>query len=161
MPGGRSGSPTPPGTARLRFEPLDTPELAEHWRRHGFGDWRLFLDETFAGLAEIHFAWPGVTGISTDEVEVGWEIVEELQGRGLATEAMRAAIADAWDRTGADHVVAYIRPENTASLRVAEKLGFRFRNDGTTKSGEPMLVFELRREPVRLTHVGETSDENQ
>src|SRR6478752_6094695 len=101
MPGGRSGSPTQPGTRRLRFEPLDTPELAEHWRRHGFGDWQLFHGDTFAGLAEIHYAWPGVTGISTDEVEAGWEIVEALRGRGLATEAMRAAIADAWERTGA------------------------------------------------------------
>ena len=57
---------------------------------------------------------------------------------------MRAAIADAWERTGADHLVAYIRPENAASLRVADKLGFRFRNDGLTRDGEPMLVFELR-----------------
>jgi len=148
MPGGRSGSPTPPGTPRLRFEPLDTPELAEHWRRHGFGDWRLTHGDEFAGLAEIHYAWPGVTGISTDEVEAGWEIVEALRGRGLATEAMRAAIADAWERTGADHLVAYIRPENAASLRVAEKLGFRFRENGLTRSGDPMLVFELRRDPT-------------
>ena len=158
-PGGPSGSPTAPGTERLRFEPLDTPELADHWRRHGFGDWRLLHEGRFAGLAEIHYAWPGVTGLSTDEVEAGWEIVEELRGRGLATEAMRAAIADAWEGTGAGHLVAYIRPENAASLRVAEKLGFRFRNAGLTKSGDPMLVFELRRKPDRLTHVGETSDE--
>jgi len=81
-------------------------------------------------------------------VEVGWEIVEELRGRGLATEAMRAAIADAWDRSGADHLVAYIRPENEPSLRIAEKLGFRFREDGLTRSREPMLVFELRRDPA-------------
>jgi RimJ/RimL family protein N-acetyltransferase len=87
-----------------------------------------------------------VTGISTDEVEAGWEIVEALRGRGLATEAMRAAIADAWERTGADHLVAYIRPENAASLRVAEKLGFRFREHGLTRSGDAMLVFELRRD---------------
>ena len=147
MPGGRCGSPTPPGTERLRFEPLDTPELAEHWRRHGFGDWRLFHGDTFAGLAEIHYAWTGVTGISPDEVEAGWEIVDELRGHGLATEAMRAAIADAWERTGADHLVAYIRPENGASLRVAEKLGFHFRSRGLTRSGDDMLVFELPRDP--------------
>jgi len=102
-----------------------------------------------------------VTGLSTDEVEAGWEIVEELRGQGLATEAMRAAIADAWVRTNADHLVAYIRPENAASLRVADKLGFRFRNDGLTESGDPMLVFELRREPKRLTDLGGTSDERQ
>ena len=87
-----------------------------------------------------------MTGISPDEVEAGWEIVDELRGHGLATEAMRAAIADAWERTGADHLVAYIRPGNAASHRVAEKLGFRFRENGLTKSGDPMLVYELRRD---------------
>ncbi|HEY2777626.1 MAG TPA: GNAT family protein [Gaiellaceae bacterium] len=148
MRGGRSGSPTPPGTERLTFEPLDSPELAAHWRQHGFGDWKLLYEGRFAGLAEIHYAWPGVTGLETDEVEVGWEIVEELRGRGLATEAMRAAIADAWQRTGVDHLVAYIQPENTASLRVADKLGFCFRNNGLTRSGDPMLVFEVRPDPA-------------
>jgi RimJ/RimL family protein N-acetyltransferase len=93
----------------------------------------------------VHYCYPGVTGISTDEIEVGWEIVEELRGRGLATEAMRAAIADAWGRTGADHLVAYIRPENGASHRVAEKLGFVLRAQGLTRDGSPMTVYELRR----------------
>ena len=58
---------------------------------------------------------------------------------------MQAAIADAWERTGADHLVAYIRPENAASHRVAEKLGFRPRNEGLTRDGSPMTVYELRR----------------
>jgi RimJ/RimL family protein N-acetyltransferase len=40
-----------------------------------------------------------VAGISTNELEAGWEIVEELGGGGLATEAMSAAIADASERT--------------------------------------------------------------
>ena len=89
-----------------------------------------------------------MTGISTDEVEAGWEIVPELRGRGLATEAMRAAIADAWERTGADHLVAYIRPENAASLRVAQKLGFRFRSEGRAHDGATVTVVELRRDPA-------------
>jgi RimJ/RimL family protein N-acetyltransferase len=58
---------------------------------------------------------------------------------------MRAAIADAWLRAGADHLVAYIRPENAASHRVAAKLGFTPRSEGLTRSGDPMTVYELRR----------------
>jgi len=34
----------------------------------------------------------GIGGIEPDEVEAGWVIAEEERGRGLATEAMRAAI---------------------------------------------------------------------
>lgn len=142
-------------TPRLRLVPLgpahagsyDEGEcaLAEaHWREHGFGSWAVLFDGRFAGAAELHFAHPGVTGIATDEIEAGWEIVEELRGRGLATEAMRTAIDDLWPRSGATHLVAYIRPENTASHRVAAKLGFAVRSAGLTRSGDPMSVYELR-----------------
>jgi RimJ/RimL family protein N-acetyltransferase len=129
-------------TRRLTLTPH--AEARWHWAEHGFGDWAVSFDGRLAGLAEIHFSYPGVTGISTDEVEAGWEIVPELQNRGLATEALRAAIDDAWTRARVDHVVAYIRPENTASHRVAQKLGFTPRGQGLTRSGDPMTVYELR-----------------
>jgi len=142
-------------TERLRLVPLDTSyrgafdaqecdAAARHWGEHGFGHWAVLADGTFAGVAEVHFAYPGVEGIETDEVEIGWTILPDHQGRGLATEAAGAAIADAWARAGVDHVVAYIRPDNPASLRVAEKLGFTRRSSGLTRSGDPMTVFELR-----------------
>ncbi len=142
-------------TPRLTLVPLG-PEHADahdarecelaaaHWAEHAFGSWAILLGERFAGAAELHFAHPGVTGISTDEVEAGWEIDEELRGRGLATEAMRAAIADVWPRARPTHLVAYIRPENTVSQRVAAKLGFTARSAGLTRSGDPMTVYELR-----------------
>lgn len=142
-------------TARLTLVPLGLEhaahhddaecELAEaHWTEHAFGSWAVLLEGRFAGAAELHFAHPGVTGISTDEVEAGWEIDEQHRGRGLATEAMRAAIADVWTRAQPTHLVAYIRPENAASHRVAAKLGFTVRGPGLTRSGDPMAVYELR-----------------
>lgn len=129
-------------TDRLTLTPLESQ--SDHWARHGFGDWAIEHHGRFAGVAEIHYAWPGPTGISTDEVEAGWEIEEELRGHGIATEAMRAAIDDAWARTGADHIVAYIRSGNAVSHRVAQKLGFTVRGPGLTTDGSPMTVYELR-----------------
>lgn len=142
-------------TERLVLVPLDDSfaaehdpvecELArEHWSRHGFGHWAVLEEGRFVGVAEVHLAHPGVEGISAGEVEVGWSIASGAQGRGLATEAMRAAIVDAWARTGADHLVAYIRPENAASRRVAAKLGLRVRGPGRARSGDPVDVYELR-----------------
>ena len=55
-----------------------------------------------------------------DEVEMGWTFRRDTWGRGLATEACRAALAIA----PAPRVIAVIRPANAASIRVAEKLGF-------------------------------------
>ena len=126
------------------YDPRECELSAAHWAEHGFGSWAILLDARFAGAAELHFAHPGVTGISTDELEAGWDVDEALRGRGLATEAMRAAVDDVWSRAGATHLVAYIRPENAASHRVAEKLGFVVRGAGVTRSGDPMSVYELR-----------------
>jgi len=122
----------------------ETAESEAHWSAHAFGPWAVLEGERFVGFAEVHYAGKGIGGIEPDEVEAGWVIAEEERGRGLATEAMRAAIPDAWSRAGVDHVVAYIRPENVISLRVAEKLGFSLRGPGRARSGDPVGVYELR-----------------
>jgi RimJ/RimL family protein N-acetyltransferase len=149
-------------TARLRLVPL-TPAHAEpyavwmpeddarretaaaqaHWRVHGFGPWAVLEEERFVGFAEVHYAGRGIDGIEPDEVEVGWVVAADRQNLGFATEAMAAAIADAWTRARTDHLVAYIRPWNAASIRVAEKLGFRVRGAGHARSGDPATVFVL------------------
>jgi len=60
---------------------------------------------------------------------------------------MHAAISDLWDRTDANCVTAYIEEgDNAASRRLAAKLGFVVRGQGRGRSGEPMTVYELRRD---------------
>jgi RimJ/RimL family protein N-acetyltransferase len=60
---------------------------------------------------------------------------------------MHAAIGDLWSRTEAAWITAYIEEgENEASRRVTAKLGFAVRGQGRGRSGEPMTVYELRRD---------------
>jgi [ribosomal protein S5]-alanine N-acetyltransferase len=54
---------------------------------------------------------------------MGYAIVPEYRGRGLATEAA-AAVLDWAERHGVD-VYSSIRPPNPASVRVLEKIGMR------------------------------------
>jgi RimJ/RimL family protein N-acetyltransferase len=122
---------------------METLESEAHWTQHGFGPWAVLEEERFVGFAEVHYAGEGIGGIDPREVEVGWVVVEDRRGHGLATEAMRAAISDAWARAETDHVVAYIRPANAISQRVAEKLGFRLRGPGRARSGDPVGVYVL------------------
>jgi RimJ/RimL family protein N-acetyltransferase len=134
--------------AYAQFMPEDdarreTADSEAHWAQHTFGPWAVIEDGRFVGFAEVHYAGEGVGGIDPREVEVGWVIAEDRRGRGLATEAMRAAIADAWARAQTDHIVAYIRPENEISQRVAEKLGFRLRGPGRARSGDRVGVYVL------------------
>lgn len=58
-------------------------------------------------------------------VEVGWVIRPDLAGRGYATEAVRALLDAAFGLLGVRRVVARIDAENTASARLAERVGMR------------------------------------
>ncbi len=61
---------------------------------------------------------------SVPEPELAYELLPAARGRGLATEAARAVL-DAAFGTGRARIWATVRPANTASLRVLDKLGFR------------------------------------
>jgi RimJ/RimL family protein N-acetyltransferase len=75
----------------------------------------------------------GYLGLSAPEflpeimptIEVGWRIDPAWWNRGLATEGGRAAIEHGFRVLGLDEIVSVIEPDNTASSRVAEKLGMR------------------------------------
>jgi RimJ/RimL family protein N-acetyltransferase len=57
------------------------------------------------------------------EVELGWAIGREHWGRGYATEAARAVRQWVYDEREVERLISLIDPENTRSIRVAEKLG--------------------------------------
>jgi RimJ/RimL family protein N-acetyltransferase len=92
---------------------------------------------------------PGEPGV----IKLGYTIAPEFQGRGYATEAVRALIAYAFDTLGAEVVRIYADGDNVASHRVAEKAGlhlverFRGEEDGQAWFG---VRYELQRdEPGR------------
>jgi len=70
------------------------------------------------------------------EVEVGYGLVEEARGRGLATEALRALLAET-DRAGV-RVRAGVEPTNARSLRMLASCGF---TDLRGTDDEGRLVF--------------------
>lgn len=65
------------------------------------------------------FGEPDADGV----VEIGYGLVASVRGAGLATEALGAASALAFDH-GANAIVADTTPDNRASQRVLEKAGF-------------------------------------
>ncbi|MBL7781945.1 MAG: GNAT family N-acetyltransferase [Saprospiraceae bacterium] len=60
------------------------------------------------------------------EVEIGYEIADNYQNRGLATETARALTEFAFAQSGVDKVIAQTLAEENASVRVLKKLGFEF-----------------------------------
>jgi len=57
--------------------------------------------------------------------EIGWAFGRSHHGKGFAAEAARALVAYAFGSLKAHRVIATCQPENTASWRVAEKIGLR------------------------------------
>ena len=60
-----------------------------------------------------------------DRLEWGWRLVPDARGRGYATEAASALLAVA-DRHDDGEMLCLLSPDNHASRRVADKVGFRW-----------------------------------
>ena len=96
----------------------------------------------WAGLAVPHFL-PEIL----PAVEVGWRLAERCRGRGLATEAGAAAVRWGFTEGGLDRIVSIYEPENSASGRVMERLGFTLERTTTGAiHGETVRVMQLTRQ---------------
>jgi RimJ/RimL family protein N-acetyltransferase len=131
--GGRPFSEEESWTRLLRY--------VGHWALLGFGYWVVEEKSTGGFVGEIGFAdykrdmEPSLKGMP----EIGWVFAAQSHGKGYATEAVRAAVAWGDARFGAGQTACIIDPENHASIRVAEKCGYRKLQLATYK-GQPTLV---------------------
>jgi RimJ/RimL family protein N-acetyltransferase len=113
-----------------------------HWHLLGFGYW--IIHERASGLfvGEVGFAdFHREISPQLDAPEIGWALATWAHGRGLATEAVRAALAWADAHLSTSRTVCLIDPDNTPSLRVAQKCGFR-EWQRTTYKGSPTVLYE-------------------
>jgi RimJ/RimL family protein N-acetyltransferase len=83
----------------------------------------------------------------TDQVEVGWHLHPEYQGRGLATEAAAALLA-VLPADGPDRVWALTDLDNVKSQAVAARLGMVDQGPTGRWFGETLLQFCWTRPPV-------------
>lgn len=96
-------------SARGDYEPLG------FWRIEGRAD------HTFHGVGALIRMPDG------EDVEVAYRLARAAWGRGIATEAAGALVAHALGPLALPRVVAVTYPENEASQRVLDKLGFEHR----------------------------------
>lgn len=87
------------------------------------------------------FGPPEPAGDGVLETEVGYGLVEEARGLGLATEALTALLA-LTDGEGV-RVRASVLPDNQASIRVLAKTGFTELR-GTSEDGELVMARPVR-----------------
>jgi [ribosomal protein S5]-alanine N-acetyltransferase len=89
--------------------------------------------------------WGGFKGPPNDGVvEIGYEIAQARQGRGLATAAARSMVAEAFADDSVTAVIAHTLAERNASNRVLDKAGFHL-DDELEEDGQPIWRFRLDR----------------
>jgi RimJ/RimL family protein N-acetyltransferase len=139
-----------PGVTRyIGGQPLSEEEVwarllryVGHWTWLGFGYWAIEEKATSRFVGELGFAdykrqiEPSLEGMP----ELGWVLAARAHGKGYATEAVRVALAWGEIRFGEARTVCLIHPENLASIRVAQKCGYR-ESRRTTYKGHPTLLF--------------------
>ncbi len=97
----------------------------QRWAANGFG-WWAFLERAGGALVGAGCIQHLAHG-QGNPLEIGWRLRPDRWGQGLASEAARAMAGFAFDRLHIPILTAVAVPENTASRRVMERLGMRYR----------------------------------
>ena len=111
----------------------------DSYDRHGFGLWAVINASSGEVIGDC-----GITLQNTpagSEPEIGYHLWRDFWGKGFATEAVGAALAWGGKNFPDKRITCMIDPGNTASLRVAARLGFR--EFARTKfHGEPIILLQ-------------------
>ena len=100
---------------------IQTGPIASY-ERHGFGLYLVELKETGVSI--------GMCGLikrdTLPDVDIGFAFLPAYWSQGLAYEAAAAVLAYGRASLGLKRIVAITSPDNTASIRLLEKIGFTF-----------------------------------
>jgi len=96
--------------------------IERDYAQYGFGRFAVECKNThqFIGFTGLKFL------PDYDLVDLGYRFAQNFWGKGIATETGKASLDFAYQTLKLKNVYAFALPENGASIRVMEKLGFIF-----------------------------------
>ncbi|MFL6139592.1 MAG: GNAT family N-acetyltransferase [Frankiaceae bacterium] len=100
-------------------------------RRQADRGWTLPFAVVHEGAFAGQVTVGGITRIGPPSAYVGYWIDRELAGRGIIPTALAMVVDHCFAEVGLERIEANVRPENVASRRVVEKLGFALRGTRT------------------------------
>lgn len=133
------------GAVHTREQVLKSLHRSEKlWNERGLGRWGVRRKES-----ETLMGWCGLFPLDeTEEIEIGYGFAREFWGHGYATEAAAACLRHGFEFLELGRIVAVAYNENTASLRVLEKIGMRFEKRGHYYGAE-LPYYALNRDEYR------------
>lgn len=112
------------------------------WSLLDYGYWAVRLKDTRELVGEVGFAdfWREMDPDISEWPEAGWSFRRKYWGQGFATESV-AAIHEWMDsQSFGGETVCIIHPENAASIRVAEKVGYKVAWESTFESEATLVL---------------------
>lgn len=132
-----SGQPETPEQTRAAID-----LVKGRWAEYGFSWWAFVEQESGRVIGAGCIQYLGRDPANPHEI--GWRLVPDKWGQGLASEAAHAMAAWAFDTLEAPLLVAVCKPENRDSEKVMARLGMRHRGEETWY-GSPHAAWELTR----------------
>jgi len=135
---------------RLSREESDAlfDRIRAHIDEKGWGLWAVDFDSELAGWTGLNE--PRFKSHFTPCVEIGWRLIPEFWGKGIATRAAQQALRYGFEEVGLEEIVSFTTLQNVRSIRVMERLGMVRDEEGDfdhpmVPEGHPLLKHVLYR----------------
>lgn len=141
----------PAARGTIESTTADFDDVLTYWVEHGFDYWVVV-----SRANDERIGWAGVRR-TPDFLNLYCRLVPEAQGRGLASEAAREAVAMASAAEPDLPVVARVKEHNVSSVRTALAAGLVLTPERTVLRDDapgdpPSLVFATRHRPSSQPH---------
>jgi len=109
------------------------------YKKYGYGIYGLIYSETKEFIGYCGFThYEDLDG--KIEVELGYRLLPQYWGKGIATEAAKALLSHGRTNLGLNRVISLIRKGNEASINVAIKAGASYEKE-IPNNGHSALVY--------------------
>lgn len=127
-----------------------TKESVTNWVLRSQEDWKnngpvytfAVVNKTgdLIGMIDANTDYKELDGVSEGEANISYSIYPKFRGKGYAGEAI-SLIEKFLSERNINKSVIRVSPQNTASLRVPEKLGYSNKGQIATRDGDELIVF--------------------
>ena len=114
------------------------------YQRNGFGRWAVINKST-----QQFIGWCGLKyDEKLDETDIGFRFFEHFWNQGFATESAKACINYGFEKLNLKTIVGRAMKENTASIKVLEKIGLQYEK-GFDFDGQEGVIYTIKNKMIR------------
>lgn len=111
------------------------------YQRNGYGRWVMIIKETNETIG-----WCGLKLNEEDFVDLGFRLFRKHWNKGYASEAAKACLTYGFKTLHMDFIIGRVVRENTASVKVLEKLGMKYWKNDTCHGFEDARYYKITKE---------------